>query len=125
MDPGNKQLVEFWEKRLVSTITGPEREQIALERSIPAFSEFSSEQIQPSTEHPRHSTDYSPIDFALDCEITARLDRFPQCCRGHAKMDGEYGRYGERVLRFDDGPEIALQCETCGWWRFGDLVGPE
>jgi len=108
-----------------TTMDGEANKQAEFEKTIANFSDLSPDTLQFSNDQPRHSTDYTPIDFALDCEITAKLDRFPQCCRGHAKMDGEYGRYGERVLRFDDGPEIALQCETCGWWRFGDLVGPE
>jgi len=108
-----------------TTMDGEANKQSAFEKSVANFSDLSPGTPQFASEHPRHSTDYRPIDFALDCETTAKLDRFPQCCRGHASMNDEYGRYGVRVTRFDDGPEIAFQCETCGWWRFGDLVGPE
>ena len=62
--------------------------------------------------------EYNTIDWSMDIK---ELDhnRQPLTCSRHDRLDDE------QVYKRKDEDGTGYQCETCGWWRFDDLVGPE
>ncbi len=110
-----------------ATLEGESQRQYNFERGLKSFSQI-GQGIDPNTftdDRPGSTRyRYNPVDWGIDVAGTDRTEPFAQCCRRHANLQGVRGRYGDQVYKDTSGGVVAYQCETCGWWRYGDLCGP-
>jgi len=112
------------------TKCGEKDRQYLFERSVHAFSQVPGllDELKETLSNDRSGstiTIYTVKDWAVDVTITENMDAFAQCCRRHANLSNVRGKYGEKVYKDTSEGVNAYQCESCGWWRYGDLCGPE
>ena len=104
--------------------------QAAFEKRVVPFSRLRPDAGDPeevvADDTPKHFFEYTALDFGIDAEITRQSTGRPQCCRGHIRLQGSSGRYGEYLsIHQDAGGTEGYECPACLWWRWGNLCGPE